>query len=93
MAVLPDPPELPSSDKVQHFAAFLTLAILGVGAYPRTKKRVLLAGLAAFGALIEIVQALPWIGRDSDPSDWIVDIAAALAALASIALWRLWKQR
>jgi len=89
MSVLPDPPQLPGllSDKAQHALAFLLLAVLGVWAYPRVKKRHLLLGLAAFGALIEIVQATPLVNRDSDPLDWITDIAAALTVFVLIALW------
>ncbi len=87
MAVMPSPPTLPVSDKLQHAAAFLVLALLGRWAYPQTRKRRLLLGLAAFGALIEVVQALPIVGRDSDPLDWVADVSAALAVFLIIALW------
>jgi hypothetical protein len=93
MAVMPTPPALPVSDKLQHAAAFLVLALLGRWAYPKTRKRTLLLGLAAFGALIEIVQALPIVGRDSDPLDWVADVSAALAVFLIIALWPAWKKR
>lgn len=38
MAIVPHPPEVPGApnDKVQHVAAFATLALLGSFAYPRT---------------------------------------------------------
>lgn len=93
MAVLPHPPQVPGepSDKVQHIVAFVTLAALGVWAYPGTRKRWLLAGLAVFGAVIELVQAIPALNRDSDPLDWLVDVAAALVVLAAVALWR-WRK-
>ena len=89
MAVLPQPPQVPGplSDKVQHVIAFLVLAGLGRWAYPQVRKRRLLLGLAAFGALIELAQAIPAVGRDSDPIDWIVDVAAALTVFVVIALW------
>jgi peptidoglycan/LPS O-acetylase OafA/YrhL len=89
MAVMPHPPKMPGhpSDKVEHVVAFLVLAALGRWAYPETRKRVLLLGLSGFGALIEIVQAIPILHRDSDPSDWIADVAASLAVFVLISLW------
>ncbi len=91
MAVLPHPPELPGdpSDKLQHIVAFLVLAVLGWLAYPNTRKRKLLLGLMAFGALIEIVQTIPSLHRDSDPLDWLVDTGAAFTVFVIIALWGL----
>jgi hypothetical protein len=82
MAVLPQPVELPASDKVQHMAAFLVIAALGRLAYPRLPWWKLLLGLVAFGGAIELVQMIPELHRDSELSDWAADIVAALAALA-----------
>ena len=89
MAVMRHPPMLPGepSDKVQHIVAFIVLALLGRLAYPKTRKRDLLFGLMAFGALIEIAQALPIVHRDSDPLDWFADTAAALTVFVIVALW------
>jgi peptidoglycan/LPS O-acetylase OafA/YrhL len=89
MAVLPHPPMLPGkpSDKLQHIFAFLVLAVLGWLAYPEMKKRELLLGLMAFGAVIEIVQAIPALHRDSDPFDWLADTAASLTVFVIIAAW------
>jgi peptidoglycan/LPS O-acetylase OafA/YrhL len=89
MAVLPHPPQVPGapSDKVQHILAFLALAALARWAYPSVRKRVLLLGLAVFGAAIELVQAIPQLQRDSDPLDWVADVAAATAVFVLIALW------
>ena len=79
MAVLPHPPRLPGdpSDKIQHIAAFATLAVLGSFAYRRLSTLWLLAGLSLFGALIEVAQAIPALHRDSDPLDWVADTVAA----------------
>ncbi|MFP5329697.1 MAG: VanZ family protein [Alphaproteobacteria bacterium] len=95
MAAMPYPPEFPGgpSDKVQHVIAFLVLAALGLWAYPRSPKRLLLVGLAAFGALIELVQSIPALNRDSDPTDWMADTLAAATVLTLVALWRLAKER
>ena len=91
MAVLPHPPEVPGhpSDKVQHILAFATLAALGAAAYPRAIWVRLLVGLSLFGALIEVVQAIPALHRDSDVVDWLADTATAGLVLLVIRWWRL----
>jgi len=90
MAVMPHPPEVPGApnDKVQHIIAFATLAALGSFAYPRIALLRLLAGLSLFGALIEVVQAIPALQRDSDIWDWVADTCAVAAVLALVWLWR-----
>jgi VanZ family protein len=79
MALLPHPPDIPGhpSDKIQHVAAFATLALLGTWAFPRTALIRLLAGLSLFGAAIEVLQAIPILHRDSDVLDWLADTIAA----------------
>jgi hypothetical protein len=83
MALLPAPPQLlgPVSDRIQHTAAFAVLAILGFLAYPQTSKFRLLIWLSLFGAIIELLQGLPYFHRDRDVVDWIVDTLAAGATL------------
>jgi VanZ family protein len=90
MAVLPQPPQLPGdpSDKIQHIVAFAVLAALAGAAYPRTALLRILAGLSAFGAVIEIVQTVPALHRDGDYIDWIADTLAAAAVLGMAALVR-----
>lgn len=90
MASLPKPPSIPGEpgDKIQHMLAFATLAILGSFAYPRLALGKLLIGLTAFGALIEIIQLIPSLHRDSELADLLADIAAALAALVLVHLLR-----
>lgn len=81
MACLPEPPQLPGApnDKIQHIAAFLALGTLASLAYPETSALRIGVGLSLFGALIELVQAVPALHRNSDPVDWIADsVAAAL---------------
>jgi VanZ family protein len=90
MAVLPHPPQVPGepNDKVQHIAAFATLAFLGSLAYPAAGPLRLLLRLSLFGALIEVVQAIPALHRDSDYKDWIADTLAAGLVLALVWWWR-----
>jgi len=91
MAAMPHPPEVPGhpNDKVEHIVAFATLAVLAAFAYPRTALLRLLVGLSAFGALIEVVQAIPALQRDSDIKDWAADTVAAGVVLGLI--W--WRRR
>jgi VanZ family protein len=91
MAVLPHPPEVPGepNDKVEHIVAFATLAGLASFAYPRIALMRLLGGLSLFGALIEVVQAIPALQRDSDVKDWVADTAAVAVVLALV--W--WRRR
>jgi hypothetical protein len=90
MALLPQPPQLPGtpSDKVQHIVAFATLAALGSAAYRSMSCMRLLGILSAFGAIIEIFQAIPALNRDSDPVDWLADTVAAGLVLAGVRWWR-----
>jgi VanZ family protein len=84
MAIIPHPPELPGapSDKIQHILAFVALGAMGFFAHPESRPLTLGVRLSLFGALIEVVQAIPALGRDSDVVDWIADtLAAALILL------------
>ena len=89
MAVLPHPPDLPGhpSDKIQHVTAFATLAALGAWAFPRLRPLSLIVRLSLFGALIEVVQAIPALHRDSDVLDWIADTIACSLVLLGIRWW------
>ena len=86
MAVLPQPPALPGqpNDKVQHIAAFATLALLGSFAFPAATLLRMLTSLSLFGALIEVVQAIPALHRDSDILDWVADTAAVIVVLMAV---------
>ena len=83
MAVLPHPPQLPGdpNDKIQHILAFTALTALALPAFPRVPALYIGIGLAVFGALIEAVQAIPALQRDSSALDWAADCGAVLAVL------------
>lgn len=84
MAVLPKPPALPGEpgDKVQHIIAFVVLTGLARLAYPRVRALTLLLAFALFGALIELTQMLPALGRTAALDDWIADVVATIVVLA-----------
>ncbi|MFL6830203.1 MAG: hypothetical protein ACJ8D5_06240 [Sphingomicrobium sp.] len=88
LAVVPHPPPVQASDKIQHMAAFATLAALGALAYAATPPLKMIAGLSLFGALIEAVQAIPAVHRDADVLDWLVDTLACGIVLIVLAWWR-----
>jgi VanZ family protein len=90
MAILPKPPHIPGdpSDKVQHILAFITLAGLASLAYPAARPLKLGLGLSLYGALIEVVQAIPVLNRDAELLDWAADTVAAFSVLLLVALVR-----
>lgn len=68
-------------DKAEHFIAFLGLMLLATPAFPALSPAVLALALAVEGALIEVVQALPLVGRDGDIRDWLADVAGILTVI------------
>ena len=90
MAELPHPPAIPGNpnDKLQHITAFATLALLGSFAYPSTSLVILFLRLSLFGAFIEVVQAIPFLNRDSDIIDWLADTAVIIPVLLTLAWQR-----
>lgn len=68
-------------DKWKHMAAFAALAAIGAFAFPRVPLGLLGERLSFFGALIEIAQAAPQIGRDCDWKDWVADTIAIVVVL------------
>jgi VanZ family protein len=77
-------------DKAEHFLAFYVLTGLAVAAFPRANLFVIVVALSAFGAFIEFVQGLSFVGRDRDFQDWVADTVAIGVALAPMLLvwWR-----
>jgi VanZ family protein len=71
-----------------HILAFTVLTALASLAYPRLNPAVLFATLAGLGALIEMLQSIPSLGRDAEWSDWLADSLAILAVLCIAALIR-----
>ena len=91
MALLPKPPQVPIAsfgDKFEHMVAFAALSALALQAFPATSLLRIAAWLCAFGAAIEVVQAVPALHRDSDLRDWLVDSAVVIIVLGLAALLR-----
>jgi VanZ family protein len=84
--VPPDIVQLAGSDKTLHFLAYLGLSLLiAVCVRPRGRTYLwLLLGLAAYGAIDELLQ-IP-VRRSADVVDWLADVAGAAAGLATYAL-------
>ena len=63
---------------------------LAVAAFPRGSLFGIAVALSAFGALIEFLQGLSFVGRDRDFQDWVTDTIAIGMALAPMLLvwWR-----
>jgi hypothetical protein len=87
MALLPQPPDLPfdPSDKIQHAAAFMSLTVLALIAYPRIPPIKVGLALLGFGAGIEFFQLIPTLHRDAQLGDWYVDAAAIAVVLVTAA--------
>ena len=76
------------NDKLNHAGAFAVLSMIGILGWNKHSLR-LIAFLLLVGALIEILQGLPLIGKDCDFSDWIADLlGTTLGAGASLCLLR-----
>jgi VanZ family protein len=88
MALLPKPPPLPGAptDKFQHIMAFAVLTVMSSAAYPVWSWITRFGWLAALGALIELGQMIPALGRSADVVDWLADCAAVLIAMGITAL-------
>lgn len=87
LAVMPQPPQLPTDrfgDKFNHMLAFATLAALAAAGWPRASRWRVIERLSFLGALIEVLQSIPALHRDCDIRDWIAD-TLAVAVVTGIA--------
>lgn len=83
MAFLPKPPSIALDaygDKVEHMVAFAVLTAVALIGWPQSKRWRIIVLLSALGGMIEVVQAIPALGRDSDWRDWAADTAAIITA-------------
>ena len=80
------------SDKAQHLLAFALLAALAFAAWPGARALKVLAGLSAYGAVIELAQATPIIGGDTEWGDWVADTAAVAVFVMLVAIVRRYRR-
>lgn len=90
MALLPHPPQIAavSGDKTLHVIAFATLTLMASAAFPRRSAVELFAALAALGAVIEVLQMIPALGRDAEFADWVTDCVAVAITLGIVTALR-----
>ena len=90
MALLPHPPHLVDriGDKYQHMLAFGTLTILAAAGWPGAELLRIGERLSFAGALIEVLQSIPALGRDCDIRDWLADTTVIVAVLIVVRLYR-----
>ena len=84
MAFLPQPPTTvvdQLGDKFQHMLAFAMLTSVALLGWPQSRRLQILVLLSMLGAIIELVQAIPALHRDSDWHDWLADTLSILAAI------------
>ena len=68
-----------AGDKTQHMLAFAVLSLLSALAYLQRRLSEIFIAIAVFGALIEVLQLIPLLGRSPDIADWIADCGASRA--------------
>ncbi len=93
MALLPQPPHTPIDrfgDKFAHMLAFGAMAGVAALAWRDIGWSRIVIALSAFGAAIEVLQAIPMLHRDSDWRDWLADTVATLVALGLARLLARW---
>jgi len=82
-------PGLMPWDKAVHFTAFFVLTGVALVAFPRQPLWRIAAGMSVIGALIELIQALPFVNRDCDVWDWVAEMVAIAALYGTILAARL----
>ena len=83
MAFLPKPPATPIDqfgDKFEHMLAFAVLTGVALVGWPQSRRWRIILLLSGLGAVIEFVQEIPDLHRDSDWRDWAADTLAIVAA-------------
>lgn len=81
MAIMPGNPHIFHYDKANHGLAFFVMAVLARLGFSRAMTPLIAIGLIAFGAFIELSQALPIIARDASWADLGADTIATFVGL------------
>lgn len=81
-------------DKLEHFGAYLFLAVWFTALYPRAKYWRVAAGLLALGLALEVLQHVMALGRYGDPRDMAANASGVLLGCAlAIAATGSWAAR
>lgn len=75
-------------DKANHALAFLVLTGLTGRGWPELSRTALVLIMLAAGVGIELVQGVPWIGRDADVGDVVADAIGVAGGLTGLAWLR-----
>lgn len=89
MEMPPATPSWPYKDKVQHITVFLALTISGGLAF-QNRCVALCTMLAAYGALMEVLQSVLTVTRIASIYDWLADVTGILIATALLRLLSKW---
>jgi hypothetical protein len=94
MALMPHPPHtIEIGDKWQHMAAFGTLTLLSVLAFPDGSLLRIGERLSFLGAMIEVLQSIPALHRDCDIMDWVADTTIIVGVLVVVRIGRGMRRR
>ncbi|MDR6787090.1 hypothetical protein J2Y58_000428 [Sphingomonas sp. BE138] len=88
MALIPRPIQMEVGDKWQHMAAFGTLTLLSVLAFPSASLLRIGERLSFLGAMIEVLQSIPALHRDCDIMDWVADTTIIVGVLVVVRVGR-----
>lgn len=66
-------------DKVEHAFVFMVLAGMGFTAWSQ-RKRIVILGLALFGAVMEVAQEIFTSYRQATVGDWLADLVGIMLA-------------
>ena len=77
-------PHLFAWDKAEHFSAFFALTVCALAAFPRLGIVWIGLAVSGSGALVELIQGLPFVHRDMDVKDWGADTLAVLAVVGVV---------
>lgn len=79
-----NPPSLFGWHVINHVFAFVVLTMLARAAFPALPRLWLAAALLAYGALIELLQAIPALQRTASWADLATDAAGILIGLVLV---------
>ena len=82
-------PHLFPWDKAEHFSAFFALTACALAAFPRVGIAWIGLAVSASGAMVELIQGLPFVHRDMDVKDWVADTIAVLAVVGVVIIARV----